>query len=116
LYFKGRGWFSNRIRKLTDEEARPLLDEGKIIDYIPEPKRMTDKNFGWLRYKNLGWVNAKGLKYIEGYFKKDNDDSGFTIIRIRFWTNRPVKGMRYIYSQCSSLKEVEKFHGKNIII
>jgi hypothetical protein len=39
-YFKGRGWFSNRVRKLTEEEARPLLDEGKIINYIPEPKRM----------------------------------------------------------------------------
>jgi hypothetical protein len=77
---------------------------------------MTDKNFGWLRYKNLGWVKSNGLKYTEGYFKQDGDPYGFTIIIIRFWTNRPVKAMRKIYSQCSSLKDVERFHGKEIII
>jgi hypothetical protein len=40
MFFKGRGWFSNRVRKLTEEEARPLLDAGKIIEYIPQAKRM----------------------------------------------------------------------------
>lgn len=40
IYFKGRGWFSNRVRKLTEQEARPLLNAGKIIEYIPQPRRM----------------------------------------------------------------------------
>jgi hypothetical protein len=42
MAFKGGYWFSNRIRKLTEDEASPLLATGKIINYIPNPKRMVN--------------------------------------------------------------------------
>jgi len=76
---------------------------------------MTNKNFGWTGYKKLGWNKDNNLHYYQGTFKEDNDPHNFTLIRIRFWSDRPVKAMRYIYDKCNSIKDTLAFNEKELI-
>jgi len=37
--FKNRFWLSGRVRKLNDEEAKPLIESEAIVEHNPVPKR-----------------------------------------------------------------------------
>ena len=60
---RGFFWGSGLTRKLTEEEAAPLLAKGKIVEYVATPKKFVEmvapdggkKLISWgeyLKYKN----------------------------------------------------------------
>ena len=68
-----KGWYSGTgvIRTLTTEQAKPLLEKDKIVEYIPpEPKRMVrllnhegkEEEITWGKYLRRRWAGKKGQK------------------------------------------------------
>ena len=78
-----------------------------------------EKDFGWTGYKNLHWARDTKdgkLKFYEGRFKTAGDPTGITTTSVRFWSNRPKLAMRHIYEGSDTIRDVERWNHKEIII
>lgn len=65
ISLKGKFWFSNTCRKLTDEEAKPYLEKESIIPYEPKPKKFVTLDgvqMSWGDYLKLRYQSRKGCQ------------------------------------------------------
>ena len=58
-------WFSKQVRRLTPEQAAPLLEAGKIEEHNPTPRRMVEITHADGKRETLTW--GAYLKYRKSF-------------------------------------------------